>query len=64
MSNTPAQTTDSLYHSVGTANSTIGFYGATGSAGPVGVTGATAGGDPALIALQNALVTLGLIKKL
>jgi len=64
MSSTPYQTTDPLHNALGTVNSQVGFFGATGLTGPIGVTGATAGGDPGLIALQNALQTLGLIKLL
>jgi hypothetical protein len=61
MSNTPAQTTDPLKHSVGTQYQQIGFYGATGSVGPVATTGATAGTDAVAASISAALKTLGLI---
>jgi len=63
MANTPYQTTDPLYKSGATPNEKLGFFGATGSVGPIQLTGATAGNQlVSLQDLQAALVALGLIK--
>lgn len=62
MANTPYQTTDAMQQVQGTQNATLGFYGATGVAGPASVTGATAGTDPVAASLRAALVALNLIK--
>ena len=61
MASTPSTTTDTLHVTLGTANDEIGFYGATGSVGPVATTGATTGTDAVAASLAAALKTLGLI---
>ena len=61
MSNTPYVTTDLLKHQGATQYQTLSFFGATGSAGPVAVTAATAGTDAVATSLRAALVALGLV---